>query len=331
MPRVAGRLRLQLSILGLAAVALAFAGVGAGSVLPVRLPRDYFGHPGAGIEWWYVSGVVQGVDGHRYSVFFTLFKRAGFVLPVSQTLDLGTGAIVGHTEGLAPASVGTTRLDVTIPGARLRYQLDTNTWRFFASGQGYTLALSATPEKPYVLHGGGTGVIRQSVAGSSDYYSATRMTARGTITKDGRAVAFTGTAWLDHQWGAFQDDPRAFNWDWFSCRFDDRTELMLYRFRDQAGAPLAAYRSGTFVLRDGRSTLVTTFEVVPGTRALDAGGRRWPLDWELRVPAERLTVRLTSIVQDQLVRGTLLPTFWEGAATASGTKRGTCFVEQSYQ
>jgi predicted secreted hydrolase len=63
---------------------------------------------------------------------------------------------------------------------------------------------------------------------------------------------------------------------------------------------------------------------------LDAAGHRWPLDWELRVPSERLVVRITSVVEDQLFRGTLVPTFWEGAATASGTKTGICFVEQTY-
>ena len=44
--------------------------------------------------------------------------------------------------------------------------------------------------------------------------------------------SFTGTAWFDHQWGNFANVPSASHWDWFSCRFDDRTELMLYRFRD---------------------------------------------------------------------------------------------------
>jgi len=34
-------------------------------------------------------------------------------------------------------------------------------------------------------------------------------------------------------------------------------------------------------------------------------------------------------VPDQLVRGVLLPTFWEGAATATGTKHGVCFVEET--
>jgi hypothetical protein len=32
---------------------------------------------------------------------------------------------------------------------------------------------------------------------------------------------------------------------------------------------------------------------------------------------------------DQLVRNTLLPTFWEGVAQAKGTRAGPCFVEIS--
>ncbi len=322
--------RFRLAVLVVAA-ALGLVAAGAAAAPPrLHFPRDHFGHPGAGIEWWYATGVVQGSDGHRYSVFFSLFSRAGFVIPVSQVVDLGTGALVGHSEKVAAASVGTTRLDVAVVGGGVRFRPRANSWRFSAADGGYGLVLNAVPQKPYVLHGGGTGVISQSTAGPSAYYSATRMTARGTILREGVSVSFTGTAWFDHQWGSFQDDPEAFDWDWFSCRFDDRTELMLYGFRDLSGTPLPASRSGTFVLRNGRSRIVRSFDAAAGMRALDAGGRHWPLDWQLTVPGERLTLQLTSIVDDQLVRGTLLPTFWEGAATATGTKTGICFVEQSY-
>src|SRR5436853_91905 len=86
-----------------------------------------------------------------------------------------------------------------------------------ATAPAASLSLSARPEKPYVLHGGGTGFIQQSLGGSSAYYSATRMAARGAFTTHGHRITFTGEAWLDHQWGSFQKDPRAFNWDWFSC------------------------------------------------------------------------------------------------------------------
>jgi predicted secreted hydrolase len=325
---VSGRGRLALLAAVLAASALA-AVAGAGP--RVTLPRDHFPHPSAGIEWWYASGLVRGRDGHRYTVFFTLFRRGDAILPISQVIDLTTGKRVGSSERAARARLEPGRLDVDGAGARLRYDAKTNRWTFAASAGGYALTLLARPEKPYVLHGGGTGFIEQSVGGPSAYYSATRMAAQGTIAGAGRRIAFTGTAWFDHQWGSFEADPRAFDWDWFSCRFDDRTELMLYRFRDRQGHPLAAFRNGTFVARDGRSRSVRQFDVSAGQRAIAAARHRWPLDWRLDVPAERLRLELRAIVPDQLFHGVLVPTFWEGAATVTGTKRGICFVEETYR
>jgi predicted secreted hydrolase len=321
--RVASRRRLAVAgallALGLAAAA------GAGANERVRLPRDHFAHRAAGIEWWYVTGLVRARDGRRYTVFFTLFRRGGIVLPISQVVDLRRDAIVGHSERLARATSAPGKLDVAAGGARLAYAPRTNSWLFRAAGPGYALSLAARPRKPYALHGGGTGVIRQSVGGPSAYYSATRMSASGTITLGARRIPFAGTAWLDHQWGSFVDDPRAFNWDWFSCRFDDRTELMLYRFRDRhTGAPLTEYRNGTYVHPDGATQQVRAFTA-------SGDGSRWPQRWHLRVPTLGLDLRLRSLARNQLFRGVLVPTFWEGASSVTGTKRGDCFVEVTYR
>jgi predicted secreted hydrolase len=191
--------------------------------------------------------------------------------------------------------------------------------------------LTATPEKPYALHGVG-GVIHQSLGGTSAYYSAPLMRAHGSFSAGGHRVTFTGTAWLDHQWGSFQNDPRAFNWDWFSCRFDDRTELMLYRFRDRTtGKPLAAYASGTFDGVDGQTLHISAFTAAHDGRVLHEAGRDWPLDWHVTVPAVHLDLRLRSLARHQLFLGILVPTFWEGAATVTGTKTGHCFVEETYR
>jgi predicted secreted hydrolase len=218
-----------------AAVLLAsFAAAAVAATPRVVLPRDHAGHPSSGIEWWYVTGNVRGSDGARYSVFFTLFSGRGLV---SQVLNLSSGALVGHTEVLAQRAPGTRMLDVRAPGHRVRYTLRSNTWRFVSSKPGFALDLTVTPTKPYVLHGGGSGVIQEASAGESYYYSATRTRATGTITTAGTRIPFAGEAWLDHQWGNFADDPSALNWDWFSCRFADRTELMLYRFRKRDGTP----------------------------------------------------------------------------------------------
>ena len=121
----------------------------------------------------------------------------------------------------------------------------------------------------------------------------------GGIIVNGRAEessTFTGTAWFDHQWGNFTNDPSASHWDWFSCRFDDRTELMLYRFRD-------GHASGTAVDRAGHGRLVTSFAAKPGTRVYRAAGRTLAARLDARRPVgEHLTERLHAIVPDQLFR-----------------------------
>ncbi|TML88719.1 MAG: lipocalin family protein [Actinobacteria bacterium] len=78
------------------------------------------------------------------------------------------------------------------------------------------------------------------------------------------------------------------------------------------------------------ATGVTSFDITAGPRTLDAAGHSWPLDWTLNVPSLSLSESLSAIVPDQLVRNTIIPTFWEGASTATGSRTGTCFVELSY-
>jgi len=107
---------------------------------------------------------------------------------------------------------------------------------------------------------------------------------------------------------------------------------MLYQFRDRkTGRPLDRYRSGTWVPASGKTREITDCAVSRGPRVLRAAGRGWPLDWRLRVPSLRLSESIRAIVADQLVRNTILPTFWEGASAATGSRAGTCVVELSYR
>src|SRR3954471_19324788 len=127
----------RLGALLAALVCLMGASVAAADVSPVMLPRDHYAHPGSGIEWWYFSALVNDSSGTRYSVFFTLFSGLGFVLvPVAQVVNLDTGAVVGHSEGLALGAPGSAGLDVNAGGSRLGYQPRTDTWSFAVSGWG---------------------------------------------------------------------------------------------------------------------------------------------------------------------------------------------------
>jgi predicted secreted hydrolase len=313
------------------AATLALGSSPPGSV-QIRFPRDHFGHPRASIEWWYFTAVAHDKAGTPYSIFFTLFSTTGALVPVAQVRNLETGVLVGHSEQLVPGQVSRSAVDVKAGRARLRYRPRSGTWSFSAAGRGFAVSLDQHPDKPYALNGDGTGLIRQSLAGSAHYYSATRMGASGTLRSGGTSVRLVGESWLDHQWGGYRDDPRAFNWDWFSCRFDDRSELMLYQFRDRtSGRPLARFRTGTYVARRGRTIAVRDFRARHGRRVLHAARHDWPLDWQLDVPRLKLTENLHALLPDQLVRNTIVPTFWEGAARATGSRTGTCFVELSYR
>jgi predicted secreted hydrolase len=85
------------------------------------------------------------------------------------------------------------------------------------------------------------------------------------------------------------------------------------------------------VLANGKTRGITSFDAEHGLRTLRAAGRAWPLDWQLSVPSLRLSESVRAIVPDQLVRNTILPTFWEGASTATGSRDGTCVVELSFR
>ncbi len=313
----------MLAALG-AALALA---VSAAAALPhVRLPRDHYAHAEAGVEWWYVTADVRGSDGHRYSVFVTLFKRGGLVMPVSQVVNLDTGALVGRSEIVFPALVGTSSVDVRTPVTTLRFDRRANTWSFGASSLSYRVTAKVTPSKPYVLHGGGTGIVGVGKI-ESGYYSATRASVEGSFSTALGSVTFHGAAWFDHQWVEHVASLSLPKWDWFACQFDDGTDLMAYKIL--AGAGSSAQRGGTFVRRDGSATAVTDPRLTAGARALSAARRRWPLDWRIEVPSQHLDVQARALVRDELVQGFLHPTFWEGVATASGTKKGICFVEET--
>jgi hypothetical protein len=136
------------------------------------------------------------------------------------------------------------------------------------------------------------------------------MRASGDFPVAGRRVRVVGTSWFDHQWSGYVNDPRAFNWDWFSCRFDDRSELMLYQFLDRkTGLPLASFRNGTLVDRSGHAVGLTAFTAAHGTQVLRAAGHAWPLDWKLRVPRLGLREHVRASSRTSLSARALCPRF----------------------
>jgi len=99
---------------------------------------------------------------------------------------------------------------------------------------------------------------------------------------------------------------------------------MLYQLLDpMTHSPLAADRTATFIGLNGQAEHFSTFAVAAGLKAHLAAGTRWPLDWTVDVPRRELH-EPGRLARPGFARSNrVLPTFWEGAASATGTKRGS--------
>ena len=296
----------------------------------ISFPADHGAHPAANVEWWYTTSIVNDGHGHRYAVFFTVWAQPLGLVARSNVVDLGADRIVHASEGarLGPRTAGA--LSLSVGTARLRFseRKPYGAFSIRAGGKRDGLDLVLVPQKPYVLHGR-DGVIQQSVGGPSDYYSATRMAVIGTLTIAGRAVPVSGSSWLDHQWGSFGTVRKALRWDWFSCRFADRSELMLYRFLDLQNKPLSRFDTGTFVDPDGTPHAVPRFRVDQLGASVRPPGApiAYPQRWRIRVPDRSLDLSITPLARHQYLANRLVAGFWEGAARVDHGKPGICIVE----
>ena len=337
MPVHRGRRSWRLGIAGFVlAVAAGLGGTSAAAapkVRPVELPRDHRAHPGFQIEWWYGAGLVRDRQGRGYAWFATVWAGAPGAVGRVNVVDLHSDRVV--LSGEYPAvgrRLETGLLDVALEGYRLRWRPTGPLGRFAvdAGSEQEGLKLGLVPRRRYVLHGR-RGVIEQGGGGPSAYYSGTRLAVAGALRVDGRRIPVKGEGWIDHQWGNFASTPEASRWDWFSCRFKDGRDLMLYRFLDLENRPRSRYFTGTLVKRNGRVARITGFDAAPRAPFVqpDWSTATYPLGWRLRVPGTGIDVTLRTLARNQFIRNQLVPSFWEGAATVTRGSPALCFVENS--
>jgi predicted secreted hydrolase len=302
------------------------------TVEPVSLPRDHAPHPDFAAEWWYGAGRVQSESGRGYAWFATVWTAGPGAVGRVNVVDLRRDRIVLSREYvmLGPQRPGAP-LSLDVAGFRMSWRPVGSLGRFKvkAPTDDGALGLTLVPRRRYVLHGRG-GIIEQGGGGPSGYYSATRLRATGTLRLGARHIRVRGEGWLDHQWGV-SSRPEALRWDWFSCRFADGRDLMLYRFLDTDSRPRPEYFTGTLVDRRGRSHRLARFTASPRRPFLHPQGATstYPLGWRLRVPRARLDLTIRTLARNQFIRNDLVPSFWEGAAEVVRGPRGLCFVENS--
>jgi predicted secreted hydrolase len=344
--------------------------------IPITWPRDDGPHDRL-TEWWYYTGHLSADDGRTFGFEAVIFRAERGSVPVAwashlaltdesgdrfyyaQRSEIGpqvdrsprdqTGNATGFdlaVSGLSPALIAT---GAPVAAAPWRLAGSNGTDRIeaalapaeaAAAGASFGYSLDLRALKVPVVHQG-NGFIDFGPAGSSYYYSRTRLGATGEMQLGSETLHVTGIAWFDHQWGDFVS-VGAGGWDWFAINLDDGTDITLSNVLDEHEVPILQY--GTLVKPSG-----DVVRLDPGTDyAVNAGGRNWsspgtgvtyPADWFFTVfgangSPERV-LYLTPTVENQELdtRATTGVVYWEGSqivadvSNADALAVGRAYVE----
>jgi predicted secreted hydrolase len=214
------------------------------------------------------------------------------------------------------------------------------------AGASFGLNLDLGSTKPAALHDG-DGFVDFGAAGSSYYYSRTRMDVTGTLELDGEQLSVEGIAWFDHQWGDFVSVGGG-GWDWFAINLGDGTDLTLSLVRAAQGNAVSGdtvLKYGTLVDAGGRVSHLTDadFSVEPlGSWQSPRSGHTYAAGWRISVPGAlpfgQATIELRPTVVDQELdtRATTGVAYWEGSQdvlvirpTLVGVPTGEAYVEMT--
>ena len=343
---------------GAAVNAAVDAGVRRGRAL--AFPRDHGAHLGTRTEWWYATGWLGEPATPQLGFQVTFFRsRTGLAdnnpsrLAPRQLLfaHAAVTALASarhlHDERIvrwsgAPDSLtgraATADTDVHIGAWRLHRT--SAGWQVAVPARDFTLALQLAPtqQQPLLLQGD-AGFSRKGPqeAQASHYYSAPQLATTGRVRVGGAgaeiATTQPGRAWLDHEWSQEILHPDAVGWDWIGMNLFDGSALTAFVLRRRDGSALWA--GGSF-----RASGAAASSFKPDQLTMTAGTRwrspatnaSYPVQWELRSPAGRHTVRALLDAQELDSRASTGTIYWEGLSElldGQGRRVGLGYLEMT--
>ncbi len=203
----------------------------------VQLPRDLYAHAGAQTEWWYYTGHGETASGKKFGFELVFFKRRTDLDKFSMVplrifgnpIYFAHFAITDADEKKFryahrkssngwfdyPASASETHFHLRLGDWSLRESHGTHILRATTSSD-VVFEANLKPTKPPVLNGKSKdGVSFKDHAEASRYFSYTRMEMEGDIVWNGETEHFTGSAWMDREFGTWTPTENQKGWDWF--------------------------------------------------------------------------------------------------------------------
>lgn len=311
-------------------------------------PEDFGAHENFRNEWWYVTGWLETPDRQPLGFQVTFFRPTTEHDEDNPSRFAPKRLIIGHAAlsdpkvgkllheeksmregfGLAYAKAGNS--EVKLDDWYFVREAD-GRYRTYVEGDDFALELSLTPTQPLMLQGLDGFLRKGSKPGlASYYYSEPHLQVSGTVTRDHRAIAVKGSAWLDHEWFSEYLDPNAAGWDWTGINLDDGSALMAFQMRGKDGSKVWAYAG----LRDpsGRMTIFSPDEVsFHPVRTWRSSRTDAVYPITMRIRTGNIEWQLEPMIDDQELdsRFSAATIYWEGAVTVTrnGQPAGRGYLE----
>ncbi len=204
-------------------------------------PSDEGRHPDEAVEWWYIAGHLEGLEtGTSYSFMLTYFAYPFLGYEGFRILNLcndDTGEFYDETQpltflelGMDHLNIGASLLTGTFEYWRLRRDSADHLIPFeydisAASANG-SLNLSCASLKPPIFLGD-SGLFDQGTESYTYYYSQTMNEVSGTLSFRDKTEEVKGTAWIDRQFGGF-NQVTGERYEWFFVQLSNGMDLNIW-------------------------------------------------------------------------------------------------------
>lgn len=323
---------------------------------PVSLPRDLYSHPHSQTEWWYYTGHLETESGKEFGFELVFFKRRTDLdrFSIVPLRLFGNPIFFAHfaltdlqqeSFRYAHRKSSNGLLDYPAAASETHYYLRLGNWSVRESHETHILKATMNGDllfeaslkslKAPILNGfKKDGVSFKDQGEASRYFSFTRMAVEGDLTDGGRTEHFTGSAWMDREFGTWTATEKQRGWDWFSIQLDDGSELMAYQLRDGSNQ-VSEFSSGVFVPSEGEQVALNheEFKLTPiGYWRSPRSGATYPSGWRVEVPSLGITLDVQPVLEDQELdtRGTTMIIYWEGACRVTGQRNGSGVAGNAY-
>ncbi|MBN1535984.1 MAG: hypothetical protein JW908_04580 [Anaerolineales bacterium] len=235
-----------------------------------------------GSEWWYCTGYLNDEAGKLFSFQFTLAKVLvyGIKMNILMTAlsDFETGKHYYSQMAIFFGKNVTITSDKIGVNGKAEMKFDQGKLDLGITTKEFSLFLNMNAIKPPVWHCD-NGVLKMGIDDPKQttyYWSYTNLAASGNLVLGDVTFDVAGKAWFDRQGGTYNIINRWTHWEWFSLRFFDDEEVMLFSF------PQNNYRDGTFIDKAGNSRRITDYQVTP-LGFTEAGGKKFSFGWKVKV------------------------------------------------